>query len=134
MPINSLVSVVIGRNVPYLTKEGCQGPVKFIDFRDKPSEKVIYLCMEYISDSNLFQFIREDCNLYSVNEFFLMAVTMFHKLANDMCVIHEKGVAHRDLTMENVMVDTKNLETSHFQCVTIQKCFDAIRCPWELGK
>ncbi len=98
------------RNVPHLSKEGCKGLAQFIDYREHPSEKVIYLCMEYVSESNLLQFIREDCASRWSDAQFITAVTMLHKVAKDMTIIHEKGVAHRDLTLENIMVDEKNLE------------------------
>ena len=68
--------------------------------------KQIYLIMEYIGTSNLYHYTCTK-NDYIVDE--ENARQIFRKVVSAVLECHRKGVVHRDLKMENIMIN-KNKE------------------------
>ena len=63
-------------------------------------EKYIYLVMEYIEGQDLFQFLEEKGNLPEIE-----VAKIFYKILLALDHIHSQGVIHRDIKLENIMID-----------------------------
>ena len=56
--------------------------------------------MEYIEGQDLFQFLEEKGNLPEIE-----VAKIFYKILLALDHIHSQGVIHRDLKLENIMID-----------------------------
>jgi len=63
----------------------------------------IGIVMEYVPGGELFQLL-ERLSVFSEMEAFLL----FHQLCGALSYLHKKGIAHRDLKLENIMLDKKH--------------------------
>mmetsp|Transcript_8928 Transcript_8928/g.16405 ORF Transcript_8928/g.16405 Transcript_8928/m.16405 type:complete len:709 (+) Transcript_8928:15-2141(+) len=63
----------------------------------------IGIVMEYVSGGELFQLL-EQLAVFSEMEAFLL----FHQLCNALAYLHSRGIAHRDLKLENILLDKKH--------------------------
>ena len=64
-------------------------------------ENYIYLIMEYCKRGELFQYIIDN---QKIDE--KLARRMFLQIVNAIAYIHSKGIAHRDMKPENVLLDS----------------------------
>jgi len=64
-----------------------------------------YLVLEYIKGMDLFSFM-EERNFEPLPEY--LARKIFSQLASAVHYCHQKGVAHHDLKLENVLIDPEN--------------------------
>jgi len=67
------------------------------------TEKHILLIMEYISGGDLLTFVRRRTKL---NE--LTAKFIFKQIVESVYYIHEQGFCHRDIKLDNILIDINN--------------------------
>ena len=77
-----------------------EGPVKI---KSKPVKNNQYVVLEYASKGELFDYIY--CAEKGLNEKY--AKLIFHKILKGVQAIHNSGICHRDLKMQNILVDDK---------------------------
>jgi serine/threonine protein kinase len=75
-----------------------------------------YLVLEYIEGMDLFSFM-EQRNFEPLPEH--LAHKIFSQLASAVHYCHQKGVAHRDLKLENVLIDPN---TNHVKLIDLGLC------------
>lgn len=80
-----------------------QNIIKFIDFIQTPRE--YYLIMEYIGSSNLFDYTCSKENYIIPEE---DAKPIFKKVVLAVQECHRVGICHRDIKMENVLVNKRS--------------------------
>lgn len=66
-------------------------------------ETDFYLVMEYASNGNLFNLIKNDKYLSEKNAFYY-----FYQIANAVYFLHESGLVHRDIKPENILLTEDN--------------------------
>jgi serine/threonine-protein kinase len=71
------------------------------DIQDRDGQ--IFIVMEYVDGQTLREKIRTASGLLSIQEVFLIASQIVNALAD----AHEKGIVHRDIKSENIMVTAK---------------------------
>ncbi len=91
----------------YLTEEGVVGSGRFVEFRNDPSARVLYLCTEFMGWTTLWHFMNTMEQKYDAWECYFKIIQMLRQVATTMKICHEKGVAHRDISLENIMVDER---------------------------
>lgn len=64
----------------------------------------IYLVMEYCANGDLFQYLQSH-KITSENE----VKVYFNQIILAISYIHSKGIAHRDLKLQNILVDSENI-------------------------
>ena len=67
------------------------------------SEKYILIIMEYINGGNLFSFVKKRRKLSEKTAKFL-----FKQIILGIKYIHSKNIVHRDIKLENILIDLKN--------------------------
>ncbi len=77
-----------------------EGPVKT---SSKPATNNQYMVLEYASKGELFDYIY--CSEKGLSE--RHAKLIFHKILKGVEAIHKTGICHRDLKMQNILVDDK---------------------------
>ena len=75
-----------------------EGPVKK---SSKPETNNQYMVLDYASKGELFDYIY--CAEKGLNEKY--AKLIFHKILKGLQAIHNSGICHRDLKMQNILVD-----------------------------
>ncbi len=61
------------------------------------------IAMEYVSEGELFDFVQKEEGMKEE-----AAKEMFGKILNGVQHCHSKGIAHRDLKLENILLDKEN--------------------------
>lgn len=69
----------------------------------------VHIVVEYINGNNLYQYIRKlpESRIKNENE----VKIIFKKILESVKYMHENGVIHRDLKLENVLIDRKTKQT-----------------------
>ena len=67
------------------------------------TEDYIFIIMEYINGGNLFSFIKKTRKLSEKTAKFL-----FKQIIEGIKYIHSKNIVHRDIKLENILIDLKN--------------------------
>ena len=67
------------------------------------TEDNIFIIMEYINGGNLFSFIKKTRKLSEKTAKFL-----FKQIIEGIKYIHSKNIVHRDIKLENILIDLKN--------------------------
>ena len=82
--------------------------MKFYDAIDEGGNKVSII-MEYINGNNLYQYIRKlpSQRINDENE----VKKIFTKIVESIEYMHEMGVIHRDLKLDNILVDRETKQT-----------------------
>merc|ERR1711872_1011207 len=99
--------MMVGRKVPLELKllqsvQGVSGVIKLLDFFER-SDSFIYV-MERPSDcKDMFDFITEK-KVIEEN----LARNFFQQIVETVIACHKKGVIHRDIKDENILVDLNN--------------------------
>jgi serine/threonine protein kinase len=93
------VSILKNPYIVNLIKFG-EGPVKI---GSKSETNHQYMVLDYASKGELFDYIY--CAEKGLNE--KHAKLIFHKILKGIQTVHNAGIAHRDLKMQNILVDDK---------------------------
>ena len=80
------------------------GVIKLIDYFDTADS--FYIVMERFNSKDLFDFISEQGLLSEA-----LSRDLFSQLVNTVSGCHEKGVVHRDIKDENILIDIKTGKT-----------------------
>ena len=75
-----------------------EGPIKIVS---KPTTNKQYLVLEYASKGELFDYIY--CSQKGLKEKY--AKLVFQKILKGVKAVHDAGICHRDLKMQNILVD-----------------------------
>jgi MAP/microtubule affinity-regulating kinase len=68
--------------------------------------KDIILVLEYINGVSLYQYLKSKPTKRGIDE--EMGRRFFRQIAESVKYIHSKSIVHRDLKMENIIIDDKN--------------------------
>lgn len=109
MLTNSLHPQVDSRRVPMevcllRTVRDLRGPIQFIEYFERKDSYIIIM-ERPMQCKDLFDFITENCMLDEQ-----MASCFFRQVVETVIACHKKGVIHRDIKDENLLVDLKTLE------------------------
>ena len=94
--LNSLKSI----NNPYIIKL-IKNDTGFIIRKDKPIEKKQYLILEYAEKGELFNYISFIRKGFEEK----YSKVIFHKILKGVQAFHNAGICHRDLKLENILLD-----------------------------
>ena len=97
-----ILKKVSALNCPYIINliNYGEGPVKA---PSKPKRNGQYAILEYSSKGDLYDYIHYPNKGFSERH----AKLIFHKILKGVQAIHKAGICHRDLKMENILVDDK---------------------------
>ena len=98
-----------GRRVPLELKllhsvQNVEGVIKLLDFFERP-DSFIFVMERPASGKDLFDFITEKGMLEEQ-----MARNFFRQVVETVMACHRKGVIHRDIKDENLLVDLKTFD------------------------
>ena len=79
------------------------GVIKLLDYFD--ATDCFYIVMERFNSKDLFDFISEQGPLPET-----VAKDLFTQLVDTVSLCHQKGVVHRDIKDENILIDNKTLK------------------------
>ena len=68
------------------------------------SEKYMLIIMEYISGGNLQNFVKKRRKLCEKT-----AKILFRQIIQGIKYIHSRGIVHRDIKLENILLDLNNI-------------------------
>lgn len=95
-------------NVMAIHDYGCEGTV--VKSSAKELKNQVYIMTEYIGGGTMFDLLE---NKYATGE--SAGRILFTQIANTLSYLHKIGVVHRDLKLENILVDNKlNLKLADF--------------------
>jgi len=80
------------------------GVIKLLDYFETPD--CFYIVMERFASKDLFDFISEQGPLQES-----IARDIFSQIVDTVSECHKKGVVHRDIKDENILIDTKTFKT-----------------------
>jgi len=80
--------------------EDVPGVIKILDYFETPES--FFIVMELFGNKDLFDFISEQGHLKES-----LAKNLFSQLVETVIQCHSKGVVHRDIKDENILIDTK---------------------------
>eukprot|EP00092_Neocalanus_flemingeri_P033410 GFUD01036326.1.p1 GENE.GFUD01036326.1~~GFUD01036326.1.p1 ORF type:complete len:312 (-),score=75.92 GFUD01036326.1:57-992(-) len=80
------------------------GVIKLLDYFDTPD--CFYIVMERFNSKDLFDFISEQGPLPEA-----LAKDLFSQLVDTVSLCHQKGVVHRDIKDENILIDINTFKT-----------------------
>ena len=97
-----LLKKVSSLNNPFIINliESGEGPVKA---PSKPKRNAQYAILEYASKGELYDYIYYPKKGFSERH----AKLIFHKILKGVQAIHNAGICHRDIKMENILLDDK---------------------------
>ena len=97
-----ILKTVSALNNPYIINliESGEGPVKA---PSKPKRNGQYAILDYASKGDLYNYIHYPKQGFSERH----AKLIFHKILIGVQAIHNAGICHRDIKMENILVDDK---------------------------
>ncbi|KOS61853.1 serine/threonine protein kinase [Lysinibacillus agricola] len=75
--------------------------VKYIDHFEENGS--IYISMEYYEGTLLDQYLKD----FPINDRDHLYASILLPLMNALCYLHEKGILHRDIKPNNIMIDSK---------------------------
>ena len=71
----------------------------------------IYLILEYVKGVSLYKYIKQKKTKgLGLEE----AKFIFKEILNTVTYLHQKGIAHRDIKLENILVTNDQLDPSNF--------------------
>lgn len=78
--------------------------MKYYDSIDSGNK--VSIVVEYINGNNLYQYIRKlpGCRIIDENE----VKKIFTKIVEAVEYMHEQNVCHRDLKLENILIDRQS--------------------------
>lgn len=93
--------ISLRKEMTILSKLDHEGIMKFVDSID--SGPRINLVVEYINGNNLYQYIRKlpESRIKEEEE----VKVIFKKILESVQYMHEQNVVHRDLKLENILLD-----------------------------
>lgn len=71
----------------------------------------LYIAMEYCAGGDLYDFVskKPDSRMHEIE-----ALRFFHQIARGVQFLHQNGIAHRDLSLENVLLQSGNAKICDF--------------------
>merc|ERR1712146_492397 len=107
------------------------GIMRFIDSIDSGTR--VNLVVDYINGSNLYQYIRKmpESRIKSENE----VKIIFRQILESVEYMHSQNVVHRDLKLENILIDreTKQTKLIDFGFATIVRDINLSKLPYSCG-
>jgi len=116
----------VSREIMLLKRLDHPNIVKLYDSID--TRKSLNLIMEHIEGKSLYEYVKEkNCAYRYLPESEVREIIM--QLLKGVAFMHEKGIAHRDLKLDNILVVEKKMDSSKFKikiidfgfCVTTDK-------------
>jgi serine/threonine protein kinase len=114
-----------------LSKLDHVGIMKFVDSIDTGHR--VNLVLEYINGNNLYQYIRKmpESRIRDEQE----VKTIFKQILESVSYMHEQRVVHRDLKLENILIDRKTKQTKliDFGFATTVSSISDTKLPFSCG-
>lgn len=107
------------------------GIMQFYDSFESPNK--INLVVEYINGQNLYQYIRKNPGQRIIDEEEVKRV--FRQIVEAVSYMHSQGVVHRDLKLENVLLDRQSnqIKLIDFGFSSLVKSWKSTRLPFSCG-
>jgi len=123
--------VALNKESAILAKLSHEGIMGFVDSIDSGNK--INIVVEYINGNNLYQYIRKlpESRIKDENE----VKIIFKKTLESVQYMHEQRVIHRDLKLENILIDRKTQQTKliDFGFATVVKSISETKLPYSCG-
>ena len=88
----------VGREIRVLKRLAHEHVIRLFDVVDSP--KIVYVVMEYADGGSLLDYVRRRKKLAEPE-----AARFFHQMCRGLDYCHGNGVVHRDVKLENVLLD-----------------------------
>ena len=88
----------VGREIRVLKRLAHEHVIRVFDVVDSP--KIVYVVMEYADGGSLLDYVRRRKKLAEPE-----AARFFHQMCRGLDYCHRNGVVHRDVKLENVLLD-----------------------------
>ena len=94
-----------------LTLNNTPGIISLISYGEEPiirdgipdKNTVQYIIMDYMSNKDLFYYVKNKHGLIEME-----AKSFFRKIVESLFLCHKQGIIHRDLKLENILLDPNN--------------------------